>query len=516
MVSVSSQAHNKVRYFILKSINSENIQRAVSEGIWATQVHNEVKLNEAFRGSERVVLIFSVNASGHFQGYAKMTTLVGGMRGRPSSWLGNASVGSIFGIEWQRVVDLEFSATAPLGNNPLNENKPVRIARDGQELPTELGASMVALFEETAKRNGCAKPVPPPRPPPQPRPPTQGGAGGMPPGIGTRPVAGAMVFNEMGQPMGPLGSFGMGVMNGGGYGMGGPGHMMGMQPGMSMGMGMNGMGMGGMMGMMGRGMPPMGAHGMMQGSGGMGGPMGSLPMPALNMGMGQNAGLMGQNMGMSQNHMGMNGGSSGYGGGGGMLQGGHGGLSGTGGNLGSGMDRVWRDPGLLLPSRRRSPEYKDRGRSRSRRSRSRSRSYSRRRHRSSRRSRSRSSSRGRSRAGTSAAADSNVLDMTYEDYLEQFERMRQQKATAASQVGHPQQQQEGPMNGAVGHGGGSSMAQQNGGAPNGGDAGGGRPVLMSEQAYIQHCRQLAHQNGTPFDIQAVQQFYRQMAAQMNG
>lgn len=61
------QAHNKTRYFILKSINSENIQRAVSEGIWATQVHNEVKLNEAFRGSERVILIFSVNASGHFQ-----------------------------------------------------------------------------------------------------------------------------------------------------------------------------------------------------------------------------------------------------------------------------------------------------------------------------------------------------------------------------------------------------------------------------------------------------------------
>lgn len=64
----------------------------------------------------------------------------------------------------------------------------------------------------------------------------------------------------------------------------------------------------------------------------------------------------------------------------------------------------------------------------------RNRSYSRRHHRTSRRSRSRSSSRGRSRAGTSAAADSNVLDMTYEDYLEQFERMRQQKAATALQV----------------------------------------------------------------------------------
>lgn len=55
------------RYFILKSINAENIQRAVAEGIWATQRHNEPKLNEAFRNSENVYLIFSVNASGHFQ-----------------------------------------------------------------------------------------------------------------------------------------------------------------------------------------------------------------------------------------------------------------------------------------------------------------------------------------------------------------------------------------------------------------------------------------------------------------
>jgi YT521-B-like domain len=55
------------RYFILKSYNHENIQRAVADGVWATQRHNEVKLNEAFSACANVFLIFSVNMSGHFQ-----------------------------------------------------------------------------------------------------------------------------------------------------------------------------------------------------------------------------------------------------------------------------------------------------------------------------------------------------------------------------------------------------------------------------------------------------------------
>lgn len=62
------------------------------------------------------------------QGYARMTTPVGGTRARPHGWLGNAPVGTLFGIEWRRVVDLPFSATENM-MNPLNEGKPVRIAR---------------------------------------------------------------------------------------------------------------------------------------------------------------------------------------------------------------------------------------------------------------------------------------------------------------------------------------------------------------------------------------------------
>ena len=257
-----------------------------------------------------------------------MTSPVGGTRARPHGWLGNASVGTLFGIEWRRVVDLPFSATENM-MNPLNEGKPVRIARcleldpcchhvvdglvefwysgipcqpwahdvvscllchcleaqvvlcnrDGQELPATLGRDMVNLFEKFAQQMGVAKPVPPPRPPapsvpmgggqprpPPPRPPgippgmrpgssNASGAGAL--GMASMPMAdpNAIVFNEMGVPVGNLGSLGMGM----GMGMNGrlaPGG--GMAP-------LGGMGMNGSMGMA-NGMPGIMGQGMLVGS----------------------------------------------------------------------------------------------------------------------------------------------------------------------------------------------------------------------------------------------------------
>ena len=44
------------------------------------QRHNEDKLNEAFAQKCGVYLIFSVNMSGHFQGYARMMSYVSRQR----------------------------------------------------------------------------------------------------------------------------------------------------------------------------------------------------------------------------------------------------------------------------------------------------------------------------------------------------------------------------------------------------------------------------------------------------
>ena len=44
--------------------------------------------------------------------------------------------------------------------NPLNENKPIKISRDGQELPLALGLKLTRMFDERADADGVPRPPP--------------------------------------------------------------------------------------------------------------------------------------------------------------------------------------------------------------------------------------------------------------------------------------------------------------------------------------------------------------------
>ena len=70
---------------------------------------------------------------------------------------GIPDLGSCFGLEWRRLYDLPYPETDFL-RNPLNEDKPVKISRDGQELPPDIGQELVRLFEEGAERAGVPRP----------------------------------------------------------------------------------------------------------------------------------------------------------------------------------------------------------------------------------------------------------------------------------------------------------------------------------------------------------------------
>lgn len=50
-----SKPHN-TRYFIIKSLNHQNLQLSIKKGIWATQVMNEPTLEEAFH--VRILLVY--------------------------------------------------------------------------------------------------------------------------------------------------------------------------------------------------------------------------------------------------------------------------------------------------------------------------------------------------------------------------------------------------------------------------------------------------------------------------
>ncbi|KAG8818501.1 hypothetical protein FRC17_010808, partial [Serendipita sp. 399] len=60
------------RYFIIKSLTQDDVDLSVQTGLWATQMHNQETLDQAYRTSQTVYLIFSVNKSGEFFGYAIM------------------------------------------------------------------------------------------------------------------------------------------------------------------------------------------------------------------------------------------------------------------------------------------------------------------------------------------------------------------------------------------------------------------------------------------------------------
>lgn len=57
-----------LRYFIIKSYNHRNIATSIDKGKWATNSKaNESKLDMAYKHSNAVILVFSVNGSGCFQ-----------------------------------------------------------------------------------------------------------------------------------------------------------------------------------------------------------------------------------------------------------------------------------------------------------------------------------------------------------------------------------------------------------------------------------------------------------------
>ncbi|XP_047340383.1 30-kDa cleavage and polyadenylation specificity factor 30 [Impatiens glandulifera] len=135
------------RYFIVKSCNRENLELSVQQGVWATQRSNEAKLNEAFDSVENVILIFSVNRTRNFQGCAKMTSRIGGSVGG-GNWKyahGTPHYGRNFSLKWLKLCELSFQQTRNL-RNPYNENLPVKISRDCQELEPSIGEQLASFL----------------------------------------------------------------------------------------------------------------------------------------------------------------------------------------------------------------------------------------------------------------------------------------------------------------------------------------------------------------------------------
>ncbi|XP_034402370.1 3'-5' RNA helicase YTHDC2 isoform X1 [Cyclopterus lumpus] len=137
---------SSVRYFIMKSSNVRNIDISQQKGIWSTTPSNETKLAKAFLEKSAIILIFSVQGSGHFQGYARMTSVISQESCQDWGFMG---LGGVFSVEWIHKESLHFQCSQHI-LNPWNENKKVQISRDGQELEPQAGSQLLLLWERNS------------------------------------------------------------------------------------------------------------------------------------------------------------------------------------------------------------------------------------------------------------------------------------------------------------------------------------------------------------------------------
>lgn len=66
-----SKVADEVLFFGPFFPSQSDLQLSVSVGLWATQPHNESVLDQAYRTSKDVYLIFGANKAGEFYGFAK-------------------------------------------------------------------------------------------------------------------------------------------------------------------------------------------------------------------------------------------------------------------------------------------------------------------------------------------------------------------------------------------------------------------------------------------------------------
>ena len=143
------------RFFIIKSTNKENVDISQKNSEWATTQSNQKKLNEAFQ-SNYVVLIFSINKSGCFQGYTIMTSYISDKVS--SCWLNENSVklGGSFTVQWLCQCEFPFTKVRNLVN-PINNNEPVIKSRDTQELPRDIGTILCNMCFDYEKGEAAYK-----------------------------------------------------------------------------------------------------------------------------------------------------------------------------------------------------------------------------------------------------------------------------------------------------------------------------------------------------------------------
>ncbi|KAH8668138.1 YT521-B-like domain-containing protein [Tricladium varicosporioides] len=135
------------RYFIVKSFNEDDVLKSIEDSIWTAQVQNGSIFKGAFETCKNVILVFSINKSHAFQGYARMESLPGSVEVPTWKKSINWESTGAFKVKWLVICVTKFGHIGHLKNS-LNDNQAVFIGKDGQEIEENCGAKLIELIDE--------------------------------------------------------------------------------------------------------------------------------------------------------------------------------------------------------------------------------------------------------------------------------------------------------------------------------------------------------------------------------
>lgn len=134
------------RFFVLKSIDEDNVIKSIRYSLWSSTQKGNSKLNKVYKDSINkypIYLFFSVNCSGKFLGVARMDSEIDcklsfSELNKTDKWKG------YFKLHWIIIKDIPNKLFKNL-NNSLNENKCVISSRDTQEIEKQSGDLMMQI-----------------------------------------------------------------------------------------------------------------------------------------------------------------------------------------------------------------------------------------------------------------------------------------------------------------------------------------------------------------------------------
>lgn len=141
-------------FFVIKSYSILDVNASFQHLIWTSTELGNKRLDKAFYDLHstssthplcgKVFLFFLVNSSGKFCGVAEMKNRVD-FNDTRDIWIEQSRWKGIFPIEWLLVKDVPNKYFQHL-KVPANEFKPVTNSRDTQEIPFEVGISMLKII----------------------------------------------------------------------------------------------------------------------------------------------------------------------------------------------------------------------------------------------------------------------------------------------------------------------------------------------------------------------------------